>query len=68
MIRTKETTGKLFGPLAERYRDRAGGYTRITKLGYRVGDRAPISMIQLIPESEEPSSEDLQDSEAETAS
>ncbi len=68
VIRTKETTGKLFGPLAERYRDRAGGYTRITKLGYRVGDRAPISMIQLIPESEEPSSEDLQDSEAETAS
>jgi large subunit ribosomal protein L17 len=51
-LRSKEVTAKLFDTLADRYRNRPGGYTRIVKLGRRVGDNSPISMIQLIPEGE----------------
>ena len=48
VIRSKEVTAKLFGELAERYRDRPGGYTRILKVGHRVGDSAPLSIIELV--------------------
>lgn len=39
---------KLFDTLGARYRDRSGGYTRITKLDYRMGDGAPLAAIELI--------------------
>ena len=39
---------KLFDVLAERYKDRAGGYTRIIKAGYRASDAAPIAVIELV--------------------
>jgi len=39
---------KLFGPLAERYAGRSGGYTRIIKAGYRASDAAPIAVIELV--------------------
>ncbi|KAG0217172.1 ribosomal protein L17 [Mortierella sp. GBAus27b] len=42
------TIPKLFGPLAERYKHRKGGYTRIHKLGNRYGDNAPVAVIELI--------------------
>ena len=48
VIRDKEVTAKLFGELADRYRDRPGGYTRVIKLGRRAGDAAPQSMIELV--------------------
>ena len=51
-IRTKEVASKVFDVLADRYHDRPGGYTRIYKLGRRPGDNAPISLIQLVDESE----------------
>lgn len=38
----------LFGELGPKYKDRNGGYTRITKLGYRRGDNAPVASIELI--------------------
>jgi large subunit ribosomal protein L17 len=41
---------KLFGELTERYRNRAGGYTRIIKVGYRFGDNAPVSILEFISE------------------
>jgi len=39
---------KLFDVLAERYKDRNGGYTRIIKAGYRASDAAPIAVIELV--------------------
>jgi large subunit ribosomal protein L17 len=50
VIRDKETVAKLFGELTERFRNRAGGYTRIIKAGYRFGDNAPVSILEFIPE------------------
>lgn len=47
-IREREMVGKLFGELSERYRDRSGGYTRIVKTGYRVGDNAPMSIVEFV--------------------
>jgi len=48
VVRERDVVGKLFGELSARYRDRSGGYTRIVKTGYRVGDNAPMSMIEFI--------------------
>lgn len=47
-LRTKEIASKVFGEIAERYKDRPGGYTRILKLGTRAGDNAELSIIELV--------------------
>ncbi len=52
-IRSKDVTSKLFGELADRYRERPGGYTRVIKQGQRPGDAAPMSMIELVDREEE---------------
>lgn len=41
-------TAKLFNELATRYADRKGGYTRMTKLGPRLGDSAPLVKLELV--------------------
>jgi large subunit ribosomal protein L17 len=46
----RKVIGKLFGSLAERFATRNGGYTRIIKKGYRVGDNAPTCLIEYLPE------------------
>ena len=43
-----EVVSKLFDPLAERYRDRQGGYTRVLAAGHRYGDSAPMAVIELV--------------------
>lgn len=48
VIRSRDVTGKVFGELAERFRSRPGGYTRVLKLRTRIGDAAPISIVELI--------------------
>jgi large subunit ribosomal protein L17 len=50
-VRDKEVVAKLFSELSVRYRDWNGGYTRIIKMGCRVGDNAPMSTIEFIREA-----------------
>ncbi|MBN2283958.1 MAG: 50S ribosomal protein L17 [Deltaproteobacteria bacterium] len=47
-IRDRSVTERVFDELASRYNERPGGYTRIIKAGYRVGDNAPMSIIELV--------------------
>ena len=44
----KKLAEKLFSTLADRYRDRPGGYTRVVKAGFRYGDSAPMAIIELV--------------------
>ncbi len=47
-LRDEDMVRKLFDTLAERYRSRAGGYTRVLKAGFRHGDDAPMAVIELV--------------------
>ncbi len=50
VVRDSKTVAKLFETIAPRYADRPGGYTRIIKLGLRAGDKASLSIIELVEE------------------
>jgi large subunit ribosomal protein L17 len=47
-VTDKKLVDKIFGELAPRYAERPGGYTRIVKLGRRVGDGARLAQIQMV--------------------
>ena len=50
-IRERSVVTKLFSTIAPRYKERSGGYTRIIKLGQRLGDAASLSVIELVEET-----------------
>jgi large subunit ribosomal protein L17 len=60
-LRDRETVVKLFNEIGPRYKNRNGGYTRILKFGFRVGDNAPMALMELVdrpaPKGEEQSAE-----------
>jgi large subunit ribosomal protein L17 len=47
-LRDREMVTKLFGELGPRYAKRNGGYLRILKSGYRLGDNAPMALVELL--------------------
>jgi large subunit ribosomal protein L17 len=55
--RDRDVVAKLFGELGPRYKARPGGYTRILKMGFRVGDNAPMAFVELV-DRPEPKAED----------
>ena len=46
--RDRDVVAKLFNEIGPRYKTRPGGYTRILKMGFRVGDNAPMAFVELV--------------------
>jgi large subunit ribosomal protein L17 len=51
-LRDRDMVVKLFAELGPRYKARPGGYTRILKMGFRVGDNAPMALVELVDRPE----------------
>lgn len=57
-LRDREIVQKLFAEIGPRYNARPGGYIRILKMGFRVGDNAPMAFVELVDRPEVTSAED----------
>lgn len=62
-LRDREIVGKLFSEIGPRYANRNGGYLRILKMGFRVGDNAPMAFVELVDRPE--NTEAVEDNSAE---
>ena len=51
-LRDRDSVTKLFDVLGPRFKARPGGYTRILKMGFRVGDNAPMALVELVDREE----------------
>ena len=59
-LRDRDVVVKLFNELGPRFAARPGGYTRILKMGYRVGDNAPMALVELVDRAEENAAPDAE--------
>ena len=64
-LRDREIVVKLFNEIGPMFKDRKGGYTRILKIGYRVGDNAPLAYVELVQKTTDaaPAKEEAQKAE-----
>ena len=64
-LRDREIVVKLFNEIGPMFKDRKGGYTRILKTGYRVGDNAPLAYVELVQKTTDaaPAKEEAQKAE-----
>ncbi len=51
-LRERDSVVKLFNDLGPRFKTRPGGYTRILKMGFRIGDNAPMALVELVDRPE----------------
>ena len=64
-LRDREIVVKLCNEIGPMFKDRKGGYTRILKMGYRVGDNAPLAYVELVQKTTDaaPAKEEAQKAE-----
>ncbi|AOK28508.1 50S ribosomal protein L17 [Burkholderia singularis] len=62
-LRDRDSVTKLFDVLGPRYANRPGGYLRILKFGFRVGDNAPMALVELLDRPEVEETENVQEAE-----
>lgn len=64
-LRDREIVVKLFNEIGPMFKDRKAGYTRILKMGYRVGDNAPLAYVELVQKTTDaaPAKEEAQKAE-----
>jgi len=60
-LRDRQIVTKLFNELGPRYKERPGGYLRILKYGFRVGDKAPMAIVELVDRPIEEEADVVQD-------
>jgi large subunit ribosomal protein L17 len=62
-LRDRDSVAKLFDVLGPRYANRPGGYLSILKFGFRVGDNAPMALVQLMDRPEVADADEVQEAE-----
>jgi large subunit ribosomal protein L17 len=64
-LRDREIVVKLFAEIGPRYATRPGGYLRILKCGFRVGDNAPMAFVELVDRPEQTEAVEVEESAGE---